>query len=686
MTTRTPAWRRAAVRAAQLIGALALAVSTARAADNGPPLRVVPADDAALASLVLLAAGVDGPVLVFDPQDAVVLARWRSERTGPVECFARTVTPAAVRAQLEEAVGAPCTAVDDLTAFARRWWPEPGAVVAAPADQYPALLQGASLAAALGGALLPVEPGAPPDAAALAPWASARWFAVGASAPVLAVGADVSVETLTTPAAVRAAALAALGEKPRTIVVANPADRRGRFSPSSLSLFAPLIAARHRAPLVLVSGAAAARVEREVEAAITAGGLAPTHIYLVGDELALRSHRVPDPVLAEGGPEALGGARDVRVELFSNLQRGEPQAYAVGRFVAEDAARASAMLAAALDGAAERRGRIAVLSNADEVFALGETISRTTVAELKNAALPVRAAFRGGVTPAVIRDALQKSTLLVWEGHARDLTLEERGGIAVTRTPPLVVLQGCYTLDRSDPFIFFEHGTQAIVATSAAIYSASGSSFARAFFDALVYSGADLGTAVRDARNYLFALVALKKQRGYRDWTKTLRAALAFALWGDPTLQPPLAATTTAVPPATWRIAEDTLQLTVPGRRLETVGAGRYTAQPVSRAMLGGLILPPADGDGPQRVVKELFYTAIAAPDGVTTACPSPPGWEVVSLFAPATDTLFVLARPPGDTAGDPVPVGTFSFPLGSTCEQPPPMATDDHGGAQEAP
>ncbi len=659
-----------------LLAVLALARIPASAAD-ATPLRVVPADDAALASVVLLAAGVDAPVLLFDPQDEIVLARWRRARPGPVECFVRIRTPAAVRAQLEAAAGVGCTTVADLIDFARRWWPTPAAVVAAPADQYPALLQGAALAGALGAALLPVEPGAPPTPEALAAWPATRWLAVGMP-PAAIAPPDRDVEQLTTLAAARAAGLAALDAAPRTVVVANPADRRGRFSPSSLSLFAPLIATRHRAPLVLVGGAAAARVEREVTEAIAAADLAPTHIYLVGDELALRSHRVPDPVLAGGGPEALGGARDVRVELFSNLQTGAPQAYAVGRFVAEDAARASAMLAAALDGAAERRGRIAVLSNADEVFALGETISRTTVAELRNAALPVRAAFRGGVTPAVIQDALQKATLLVWEGHARDLTLEERGGIAVARTPPLVVLQGCYTLDRSDPFIFFEHGTQAIVATSAAIYSASGSSFARALFDALLYADADLGTAVRDARNYLLALVELKKQRGHRDWAKTYRAALAFALWGDPTLRPPLAATATALTPATWRIADDALQLSVPARRLDSVKVGRYIAQPVPRAMLGGLILPPAEGDGPQRVVKEMFFTAIDAPDGVTTACPSPPGWEVVSLFAPATRTLFVLARPPGDTAADHASAGTFTFPLGSSCAPSPPLEGAD--------
>ena len=178
-----------------------------------------------------------------------------------------------------------------------------------------------------------------------------------------------------------------------------------------------------------------------------------------------------------------------------------------------------------------------------------------------------------------------------------------RGGVAVDRTPPFVVLQGCYTLDRSDPFILFDRGTQSIVATSAAIYSASGSAFARALFDSLLYAGADLGTAVRNARNYLLAVTTLKKQRGHSDWTKTYRAALAFALWGDPTARAPLAPPTSAVPPATWQLGERALTLAIPPKHLEPATVGPYTAQPVPRAMLSGLIL--RDG----RTLRGTFLT-----------------------------------------------------------------------------
>ena len=650
----------------RLAAAVALATLTAGLARaEAPPLRIAPASDASLSSMLLLAAGPTAPVVLFDGQDQDVITRARAANPGAVECYARTATSAPARALQEDLAGVPCTNADDLAALARRWWPAPPAVVVVPGGKYGWLLQGAGLAGALGGALLPVNARHPIAPGSLEGWAAAQWYVVGAPPPDVPIPAGARVQRLETPEAVRAAALAALGDF-STVVVANPADRRGHFSPSSLSLLAPRIAAVHRAPLVLVTDAAADVVEREVTAAIDAAKHTPSHIYLVGDELALRSHKVPDPVLAAGGPEALGGARDVRVELFSRLQDGQPQDYAVGRFVAEDVARGSATLSRQL-APPETGGRIVFLSNADQVFALGETISRSTVNELRNAGIKVRASFRDAITPQVIQDALLHAGLLVWEGHARDLTLEERGGIAVDRAPPFVVLQGCYTLDRSDPFILFDRGTESIVATSAAIYSASGSAFARALFDGLLYGGADLGTAVRNARNFLLAVTNLKKARGHSDWTKTYRAALAFALWGDPTARPPLATPTSSVPPATWALNDRGLSLTIPPRRLEAATVGRYTAQPVPRAMLSGLIL--RDGDKPGRTVKDLFFTAIAPPAGKTRACPPAPGWDVESMYAPLTHTLSVLARPPGDTPSHPTPSGTFTLPLvGGQC------------------
>ena len=647
--------RRASVGARHAVPLL-LVASMARA--EVAPMRVVPADDAALASMVLLAAGPSAPVLLFDPQDVEAMRREVAKAGRPVECLVRSSTSPAARTLLESTVGVTCTPVDDLVALARQLWPQARGVVMAPASNYEALLRGAALAGAANAALLPVNGAAPPTAIGLTQSPLETLYVLPGVTPPSAAGARVS--TLESADAVVRETIRHLGE-PRTVVVANPKDRQGLFSPSSLSLLAPLIAAAHRAPLVLVGTAAADAVETEVARFVADHRIQPTYIYLVGDELALRSHRVPDPVLQAGGPEALGGGREVRVELFSELQHGRPQDYVVGRFVAEDAALGSVTLARQLHAGLGSGERVVMLSNADDAFALGETISRTTASELRNAGVKVRARYGNAVTAAEIETALEHAGTLVWEGHARDLTLEERGGTSAQRTPPLVVLQGCYTLDRSDPFIFFEHGTQAIVATSAAIYSASGSAFARALFDGLLYGGLDLGTAVRNARNYLLAVTELKKRRGHTDWTKTYRAALAFTLWGDPTTRPALPSSTPKLPPATWQLRDGRLDLSIPKRRLDTASVGRYAADPVPRAMLAGLILRA--GDHRERVLKQLFFEAVAAPPGATAACAPSAEWEVVSFFAPRTRTLSVLARPPGP--GN--PSGEFQLPLVSS-------------------
>jgi hypothetical protein len=650
--SRFGVWR----AALSALGALAL-LSPSDAHAQQLPVRVVPADDAALASMFLIGGGRQAPVILFAPGDADALRRYIVQSERPVECFVRAATSAAQRTLLEATAGTACTTIDNLATLAWQLWPGAKAVVAAPSASYESLLQGAALAAAAGAALLPVNG----DAAALAAQLSTHGVDTvyqlrGAALPP---PAGARVMALDSADAVARETLRLLGEpRPTLLVVANPKDRLGLFSPSSLSLLAPLVAAAHHAPLVLVADAAADAVEAEVYRFIAAHQLAPTAIYLVGDELALRSHRVPDPVLQAGGKEALGGARDVRVELFSELQQMRPQDYAVGRFVAEDAALGSMTLARQLNVGLGAAKRVVLLSNADQQFALGETISRTTASEMRNAGMKVRARYGDEVTPAAIQEALERANDLLWEGHARDLTLEERGGVPAQRTPPLVILQGCYTLDRSDPFILLERGTQAIVATSAAIYSASGSAFARALVDALVYDGADLGTAVRNARNYLLALTELKQRRKHDDWPKTYRAALAFALWGDPTARPDLAVQTPKIAPAEWRLNGAALDLSIPKRRLDEATVGRYTAEPVPRAMLSGLIL--RDGNQRQRTIKELFFAVTQAPEHTTAACAPTADWDVVSLYAPRTHTLSVLARPsgPGNPSGD------FRLPL----------------------
>jgi len=652
--------------------ALLTMLATATRAEQPQIVHIVPASEPALAEMLLTALGPTAPVLLFDPSDDEVIARaasWSDNR----RCYHRPSTPKPVGALMESLTGRACDVVQDPVAFARTLWPEAQRAIVTDAADYDWLLRAAAFAGATGSALIPVAGGAALDSDAFHGWTVTTLYLTPAAIHLKgrAARAVRETQTLASADAVTAEQLRlAEGRVPDAVVIANPRDRAGFFSPASLSLLAPLLSTVHHAPLILVGDADPDRIEAEVLATLDRLALRPTYIVLVGDELALRSHRVADPVHAAGGPEARGGGVEVRVELFSQIQKEQPQDFAVGRIAAEGAGRGSVALARQLRERRKRKQKpVIFLSNADQVFALGEVISRTTANEVRNVDIPVRTYYREQITPEVVQQSLSDADVLVWEGHPRDLTLEERGGIAAQVAPDLVVLQGCYTLDRSDPFILMEKGTNAIVATSAAIYSASGSAFARSLFDALLYGDTDLGIAVRNARNYLLALAQLKRARHHADWRKTYRAALAFALWGDPTLRPRLRSRPPALPPAHWSVDGRRLSLAIPNRAPPETVVDQYRARPVPGAMLGGLLLNESR-NGSRGRLKELYFTVQQPPAGLESACPAGPGWDVVSLFAPRTATLSVLARPDWRTMGARQESGSFTFPLSSTSPQ----------------
>ncbi|MGH7293028.1 MAG: hypothetical protein ACREJT_17535, partial [Myxococcota bacterium] len=112
---------------------LLLLLSTGAAHAAPAPLRVVPADDFALASTVLANAGRSAPVVLFDARQQPALAQFAAGADRPVECFYRSTLPAAARLLLESATRAPCSVVDDLAGLARRLAPDARRAVLVPA-------------------------------------------------------------------------------------------------------------------------------------------------------------------------------------------------------------------------------------------------------------------------------------------------------------------------------------------------------------------------------------------------------------------------------------------------------------------------------------------------------------------------------------------------------------------------
>ncbi len=630
-------------------------------------LHLVPAKDATLAALLLTAHGTREPVLLFDPQDADEIRDGAALVASPRRCYVDAGHAGTTTASLlGDIAGAACEIVNAPHDLAQRLWSNPQVVVAFADGDEAARVRAAGLAAAVSGALLPVAAGEKVSTESLGAWKPTTLLLAGVAA---ADGLGIAhVAPIDTPEAIFAEFQRLHGGPPSTLILTNPADRTGMFSPSGLSEVSPVYAALHRAPVFPVPSAESEAIEAFARKLMQVSAFQPAHILLIGDELALRSHRIPDPVLESGGPEARGGGTIVRVELFSEIQLDRPQIFPVGRVIAENAGFASISLLRRLHVANKAADRpVIFLTNADQVFALGETISRSTVNDLTNLGIRVRAYFRDEITPEVSQRALGQTDVLVWEGHPRDLTLEERGGVAIDAAPQIAILQGCYTLDRNDPYILIEKGTQAIVATSAAIYSASGSAFARALFDAIAYGGADLGTAVRDARNYLLAVTRMKRERGHKDWRKTLRAAMAFALWGDPCLRAPIKPGKPDAKPASWTLDDAGLGLDIPRRQLREVRVGQYRAQQAPRAMLGGLL--EIEKKNVLRL-KDFYYGVFRVPPERSVVCPPNPNWNVVSLYSPATQTLSVLARPDWLVMTDAKESGSYRFTMAASPEQ----------------
>jgi hypothetical protein len=544
-------------------------------------------------------------------------------------------------------IEAPDATVDEVLAatfFAGRRAP---AVYLSDGVDYAAALAGAALAVAAGAPLL-VADGDLPAAAATAGDLARRVGAsevvlLGAGLPGLEARAGLPLRTLSAPAA-----LAAYNDRvrgTRHLVIAAPADAAGPFSPPRLSLAAvPYAVGRGAALAFAGAGAGGGRTPEEATAALEALGRGPFDaVTLVGDSLALPLRETADvDQLARG----VARPRVHKVPAFVD-PAGLAADRAVGRLAALDVFDLSRWVARLVHPPAGPASAL-LFANADDKFLLGEAISGATARELQNAGVNVDAYYRDAITPARIRSELPRHSLVIWEGHPRDLTLDDDALPApeVGLPPATFFLQGCYTLDRSDPYVLVERGADAVIGTYMAVYSASGSAFAKAFLDGQLYRGETAGEALASARNYLLATVELRRRRGHDDWRKSLRAATSFDLWGDPTAPPELRPERPKVPPVRAELSGDRLVVRVPPRRLPPSTGGTYLADVRPNGQLSALNRKRKYG--PERRLVELYFAEVRVPPALGPAPvvegPYDPGlfaW----VFAPRTRTLSLVVH-----------------------------------------
>lgn len=434
------------------------------------------------------------------------------------------------------------------------------------------------------------------------------------------------------------------------LVLVAPADAKGPFSPPKLSLASvPYLLAKGAALAYVGEGAGGGRGPEEATAALEAEGIGRfDYVSLVGDWLAIPLREMRDIDQVARGVEK---PRVHKVPPFVDLE-GAPSDRAVGRLAALDVYDLSRWVARIVHGIGDDADGVLVFANAHDKFILGETISRTTSAELANAGVEVHSFYREEISKERIETEIPKHALILWEGHPTDLTLGDDALPAPQRPlpPATVFLQGCYTMDRSDPFVLIERGANAVLGTYMAVYSSSGSAFARAYVNAQIHAGATAGEAMTSARNYLLAVVELKKRRGFTDWRKTLRAALSFDLWGDPEALAPVSIRRPKKSPVTARLQGSRLTMRIPAGALPLSEAGPYQASVRPGGSLAGLynFIEDEDGEVVGRRLSELFFVEVELPEsfGDAPVVEAPyPDETYAWIFSPRTRTLSLIVH-----------------------------------------
>ena len=181
---------------------------------------------------------------------------------------------------------------------------------------------------------------------------------------------------------------------------------------------------------------------------------------------------------------------------------------------------------------------------------------------------------------------------------------------------PLVILQSCHSLSEHTLLNITVRGGCGLVGSVTSIHSASGSAFMKALLDQAIYSGATVGEALRDARNYFLCLGLLKSKRGHKQQAKVYRVALSFQLWGDPEMRvfpAPVAKPVRRAVSGTF-VGTEAVSVRVPRRKFPDVRTERYAARIHPGSQVAGLVKRLKDK--PYRRLTPTYFLRLSAPEG----------------------------------------------------------------------
>jgi len=501
----------------------------------------------------------------------------------------------------------------------QRFFPQAATVVVAPVEPRGAMLQAACLAGILKAPLV-LQRGKKAELEELrnqlAKWQTKEVYVVGSAKLDVESTKSLQVLTLATESAVAETHLKLLQKQGaiRTVVVANAADKAD--GDSAMSPLAPWIALRKNAPLLLTARDGFNAGDRVRRATRQLALKKIDNVIYVGN-----LQRIP----VECRPNPIPGDKDPHIDMEPLTPEGlEPTSFCIGRLFHEYPAVVPLMLARGELLHHKKGGlKALVVSNPGESLPLLETFSRNTVKELRNCGLETKAMYGKAVNMDLLRKEMPNYDVFLWEGHHNTLIRDWCFPEWDEPLPPsLVFLQSCLALKEWKMHPLLTRGAVGIIGSSSRTYSASGGATSLAFFDALMYDELTVGASLRQAKNFLLAYAMLKEKRLGTDATRTganLRAAWAFTLWGDPTLElPHKARPHDALPAVNHEVKGNVITLKLPQETHDKIISTRYQSELPPNGRMAGLLKKEMTEDGQPLVAFAFAEVSLPkAPNGM---------------------------------------------------------------------